>query len=412
MMSYEPPPKIAYVVKRYPRFSETFIVNEILAHERAGWGISIFSLLPPVDGRFQPSITKVSAEVTYLPSKPKSQDVWSSVRNLLENYEDAGRVLAGAIHATPREICQTSALAEHMVAAGINHIHAHFATSSTEVARIASQMTGIPYSFTAHAKDIFHQDVCEEQLKKKIEEASSVVTVSDFNLAHLRSRFPNNSGKFTRIYNGQDLTELSFRAAETNKSKKIVAVGRLVEKKGFADLIGAFAILRETNSIGLTCDILGEGELREQLGKQISDLGLEGVVRLSGATSHDDVVRHMREAAVLVAPCVEAADGDRDGLPTVVLEAMALGTPCITTNVTGLREVIQHNETGFSAPQKNPHALASVIQDAMEDASLRNRMALAARAKIVAEFDVEKNALALRRLFHNGKLASERRRTA
>lgn len=403
-MSSQVRKKLAYVVKRYPRFSETFIVNEILAHERAGWDVSIFSLLPPVDTHFQSSIGEVRAPVTYLPAKPKITDLWSAVREALQNLNDAKEVLATADSATAREVCQAISLAQQVSERRIEHLHAHFATSASEVARLASRLAKTPFSFTAHAKDIFHRDVSAADLDRRIADAATVVTVSDFNVNHLRNEFPLHAEKITRVYNSLNLEQFPFQAGQ-ERPPQIVAVGRLVEKKGFAVLIEACALLASQGS-GVRCKILGYGPLQEELQRQISQLGLTDSVSLTGSTQHRDVIACLRESTLLIAPCVNASDGDRDGLPTVVLEAMALGTPCVGTDVTGMPEVLRDLETGFAVPQSDPAALAAKIRDAIGSVSLRKKVATNARRLIETNFDVDRNAEQLRQVFLDASLAS------
>src|SRR5206468_2033960 len=174
-------PKFAYVVKRYPRFSETFIVNEILAHEAAGCDLEIFSLRPPEDTHFQDAISHVRSPVTYLRAEGlKASDFWQAASALPEFRFDVAR------GEDVRDVYQAVLLAGAIQRNEIRHLHAHFATSATTVARLASLFTGVPYTFTAHAKDIFHQDTQPDDLRRKIHDAADVVTVSDFNVRHLQ----------------------------------------------------------------------------------------------------------------------------------------------------------------------------------------------------------------------------------
>ncbi len=396
-MIQEPARKIGYVVKRYPRYSETFIVNEILAHEAAGERIVIFSMLPPVDTHFQDVISKVRAPVYYLPFEgPKASDIWNAVQ-AVEGMADVNEVIRAASGEVVRDLNQALALARLVKSHGITHLHAHFASSATSIARMASRFTGVPYTFTAHAKDIFHESVEKEDLRRKISEAAGVVTVSDFNVAHLTSEFPDLAAKVHRIYNGLDFGRFPYAPAE-QPARRVISVGRLVEKKGFPVLVQACAILAK-RGVDFDCRIVGNGEEEAKLRDQIKTLGLSDVVELAGPRPQAVIAAEIQQCAVFAAPCIVGDDGNRDGLPTVLLESMALGTPCISTDVTGIPEVIRHNDTGLIVAQNDPAALADAIERLLDDATTRRRLAVAARELIDREFNVHINAARQRELF-------------
>ncbi|MCU0492895.1 MAG: glycosyltransferase family 4 protein [Chloroflexaceae bacterium] len=394
-------PHIGYVVKRYPRFSETFIVNEILAHEAAGWPLSIFALLPPTDAYFQDAIARVRAPVRYLIAERgmRASDFWPSLLAAGQNLPGFWPTVAAASITDARIIYQAAMLAVAVQQQGIEHLHAHFATSATCVARLAASMAGVSFSFTAHAKDIFHQDVSAADLDDKLADAAAVVTVSDFNLAYLRQQHGANASMVQRIYNGLELDRFAYQPPVA-RPPHIVAVGRLVEKKGFADLVDACALLAG-RGVPFTCDIVGAGPLEADLRNQIERLGLEQRVSLLGPRPQSEIISLVQGGALFVAPCVEASDGDRDGLPTVLLEAMALGTPCVATDVTGIPEVLHHGETGLLVPQRNPAALASAMRQLLEAPALGKRLAAAARQRIECEFDIHRNSAQLRDCFRS-----------
>ena len=229
--------KIGYVVKRYPRYSETFIVNEILAHEAAGVELEIFSVLPPEDGHFQDVISRVRAPVTYLPSKGlKVAEFWSVLEQAGEIFPDGWLSLEAARGEDVRYVYQAVVLAREARLRAISHLHAHFATAATTVARLAARFAGLPYTFTAHAKDIFHESVRPAALRPKLADAAVAVTVSDYNLTYLRESYGPAARHVRRIYNGLDLERFPYRSPR-ERPPRIVGVGRLVEKKGFAVLI-------------------------------------------------------------------------------------------------------------------------------------------------------------------------------
>jgi colanic acid/amylovoran biosynthesis glycosyltransferase len=397
------PMRVGYVLKRYPRYSETFIVNEILAHEAAGLAIEIFSLRPPTDGHFQDAIARVRAPVTYLPADGlKAVDLWTAIDEAADVVPGLWSALGAAHGEDGRDVYQAVSLAREARLRGISHLHAHFASAATTVARLAACFAGLPYTFTAHAKDIFHESVRPDDLVVKLSDAAAVVTVSDYNVRYLERAFGPATG-VRRIYNGLDLKRFPYRAPR-DRPPRVVSVGRLVEKKGFADLVEACAILAD-RGCRFTCQIVGTGPLEAELRGQIERLGLEATVELLGPRPQDEIIPLVQGAAVFAAPCVVGADGNRDGLPTVLLEAMALGTPCVSTDVTGIPEVLRDGETGLMVPGHAPAALAAAIERLLGDAELRTRLAAGARALIDHEFDVRRIAADLREVFREVRWA-------
>ena len=393
-------PKIAYVVKRYPRFSETFIVNEILAHEAAGWELEIFSLRPPEDTHFQNAISRVRAPVTYLRTEGlQLDDFWALAARVEREMPGAwsvmGEGLAGG--ASIRDVCKAVFLAQAARARGLAHLHAHFATSAATVARLAAKLTGLPFTFTAHAKDIFHESVDPADLRAKLRDAAAVVTVSDFNVAHLRETFGADAARVRRVFNGLDLALFPY-AAPVERPPRIVAVGRLVEKKGFGDLVEACALLA-ARGCRFEALIVGSGEEEAALRAKIERTGLQGRVVMAGPRPQSEIIHLVQESAVMAAPCVVGRDGNRDGLPTVLLESMALGTPVVSTAVTGIPEVVRDGETGLLVAESSPAELADALERLLDDAALRVRLATGARRLIEEQFDVHANAAELGAIF-------------
>jgi colanic acid/amylovoran biosynthesis glycosyltransferase len=392
-----PPKRVAYVVKRYPRFSETFIVNEILAHEKAELELEIFSLYPPNDTHFQNILSQVRAPVTYITAGGlKAPELWLALQRASEVIPDFFAKLNAVGSELSAELYQAALLARHVRANRLEHVHAHFASSATTVARLAAYFAGVSYTFTAHAKDIFHESVQKEDLAQKLSGAAAVVTVSDFNVHYLQTHFAEATS-VKRIYNGLDLQTFHFEAP-VKRAPRIVGVGRLVEKKGFLDLIEACGLLLK-RGYEFHCEIIGDGEERLKLEQCINDLDLKNHVHLLGARPQQEVIAKLQEVSVFALPCVVGKDGNRDGLPTVLLEAMALGTPCVSTDVTGIPEVLHHEETGLQVPQRNALALADALERLLGDEALRVRLAVNARGLIEREFDIERNAATLRELF-------------
>jgi colanic acid/amylovoran biosynthesis glycosyltransferase len=379
MLSQSRTARVGYVVKRYPRYSETFIVNEILEHEANGLQIDIFSLRPPVDTHFQDAISRVKAGVTYLPQRSsRSTGFWNSLLAAASEMPDVWRVLSETPAIDTETVYHAAHLALNVRQRGITHLHAHFASSPASVASLASAFAGVPFTVTAHAKDVFHESVDHGDLLRKLTSASTVVTVSDFNVDFLRAMFGPESLPVRRIYNGLDLNYFSY-VPPVDRPRRIVAVGRLVEKKGFIHLIDACALLARAG-VTFDCQIIGSGPEQENLRRRVTQLGLDECVHLCGPLPQRDVIELLRSAAVFAAPCVAGTDGNRDGLPTVLLEAMALGTPCISTPVTGIPEVIKHGVTGLMVPEADAHQLATAMEHVLDDNNLARLLSGNARS--------------------------------
>ena len=398
-------PLLGYVAKMYPRFSETFVVNEIRAREAQGERIEVFSLRPPLDGRFHETLADVRARVTYLRyGGLRSSELWDIARTARLTHPGLGRHLADLLSLEAGDAAQALQLSVLVEERGIDHLHAHFGSVSTSVARVAARITGRTYSFTAHAKDIFHEDVDPEDLARKLAEAHHVVTVSDYNLGYLRTAFPEAAQSVRRVYNGLDLDAFQFVSGP--RRREVVAVGRLVEKKGFDVLIDAVAILA-TRGDPVPCVIAGDGPLSEALQERATRAGVEELVGFVGPLPQREIRSLVAGAAVLAAPCVVAPDGNADGLPTVLLEALALGTPCVSTYVTGVPEAVRHDETGLLVPPGDAPALAVALERLLGDSDLRDRFASAGRALVEKEFDVRQQARAMRELLRTANRAAD-----
>jgi len=399
------PLRVGYVTKRYPRYSETFVVAEISAHEAAGLDVEIFSLFPPNDTHFQDAIAHVRAPVCYLPSHGvKAVDLWAALEDAAATLPGMWGELEAARGVDALSVCQAAVLACEVRRRGIGHLHAHFATAPVTVTRLASRLAKVPYTFTAHAKDIFHQSVRPEDLRRKLGDAAAVITVSDYNRDYLIRAYGVAAARVQRIYNGLDLEQFRYESP-MERPPRIAAVGRLVEKKGFADLVEACAILR-ARGVAFRCEIVGTGPLEPALQALVQSHGLEGRVQLLGPRPRYEVIEHVRNAAVLAAPCVVGSDGDRDGLPTVLPEAMALGTPCVATDVTGIPELLKPGDAGLVVPEHDPPALAVALERLLTDPALRERVATQARRRMEADFDVRGTAARLRAVFQAASSAA------
>lgn len=392
---------IAYLLKMYPRFSETFIVNEMLAHEAVGTRITIYSLRPPVDGRFHATYAQVQGEVHYVPDGDMRHTLfWHALHDAAARYPQLWSALQENPHLGAREIVQAIWLADALTQIGQRPdcIHAHFGSIATSVAWLVNRLTGIPYVFTAHAKDIYQEEVIAEDLRRKMRDAQHVITVSDFNVKYLTGSIGVAPAKVKRVYNGLDLDSFPYTSPRV-RPRRLVAVGRLVEKKGFDVLVAACALLAAADT-PIPCEIIGAGPLEADLRAQIETLGVGEWVTLRGPQPQHIVKAAVQKAAGFVAPCVVGSDGNRDGLPTVLLEAMALGTPTISTDVTGIPEILVHEQSGLMVAQHDAAGLAAAMLRLVEDGELRAQLAEAARARIEVDFDIQRNAAQIRKLYH------------
>lgn len=390
--------KIGYVCKRYPRFSETFIVNEILAHEAAGQELEIFSLRPSDETHFQDNLSRVRTAVTRIKDRPKpSGHLWDVIQAAAARYPAGVTRLLAEPGTDMEDVYQALQLAVLCHDRGVVLLHAHFATIATTVARLAGMVANIPYSVTAHAKDIYCDYSETQDLPVKMRDAAQVITVSDFNLAHLAQSYGLDSTRLSRLYNGIETDRFSWQAP-SGQSKRILAVGRLVEKKGFHILIESMLLLKE-QGIDATCDIIGGGEDEARLRQQIEASGLEDRITLLGPMPQRDIIQRMRDAALMACPCVVGRDGNRDGLPTVLIEAMALGLPCVSTDVVGIPELVRDGDTGLCVAEGDPIALADAMARLLADTDLRLTLSKNARDLIANEFEISHNAKTQRQIF-------------
>lgn len=400
-MSPEPTRRIGYVVKCYPRFSETFIVREILAREAAGDDIAIAALRTTTDTRFHALLARVQAPVTWMPREVKGHTrLWEALGRLRRLRTDAGLgpIPGPALDAMFDEESDVAAQAVHVACWALendrDHLHAHFASICGRTTRVAAALAGLTWTLTAHAKDIFHGDNDPDRLRAVLTDADAVVGVSDMTAEWIRTLAPES--RVVRIYNGMDLEELTW-SSPAERPPRIVGVGRLVAKKGWPDFLAAIADLRAAGH-PVTADIAGSGPLEAELRAHSTALGLDDVVTWHGPMPQHQVIDLIRSGTAFAAPCVVADDGDRDGLPTVLLESMALGTPVVGTPVAGIPEAVLHESTGLVVPEHDSDALGDALTRLLGDGELRLRLARAARTHIERHFDIHDQARHLRSL--------------
>ncbi|MBC7249090.1 MAG: glycosyltransferase [Anaerolineae bacterium] len=395
---------VVYLIGCYPSITLTFIEREICALEEQGVSINIISMVRPQEDEVLEEARWRIPHIFYTrPVRPAlllralarhaltaPVTFWSTFAWLLTRPHPS-------LHArlkTVLHFAQGVYVAEYLRRRGGDHLHAHFADRATVIALVASRLLGLSFSFTAHAKDIYAEDVF---LADKVAESAFVVTCTEANASYLR-QIASSPEKIYRSYHGLPLSQLPFRVSEPQTVPLILSVGRLVEKKGFSHLLDACAILRD-RGIAFHCMIIGEGPERTRLERQRALLGLNDLVSLPGSQPFAEVVTAMRCAAVFVQPSVIAQNNDRDGIPNVVLEAMAMGVPIVSTEVSAIPEVVQHDVTGLLVPQRDAVALAEALARLLSDAALRAHLVRQARRLVQANFDVGRNVVQLRELF-------------
>ena len=390
---------VAVLVKGWPRLSETFIAQEILALERRGIDIVIVSLRRPTDRFTHPIHAEIRAPVRYLPeylheAPARVFRAWRAARRLPGYRRARSMWLADLVRDRTanrvRRFGQALVLASE--AGRLDSIHAHFLHTPASVARYASTMLGIGWSFSAHAKDVWTTPTWEK--REKLADARFGVTCTRANLDHLAALAPSPDA-IELVYHGLDhgrfpacVTQRPLRdGSDPLEPVRVLSVGRLVEKKGFDDLLEALAMLPP--ALAWTLDVVGGGPLEAQLRRQASALGLEGRVRWHGSLPHDRVVEHFCAADVFALASRVTADGDRDGLPNVLMEAQLLGAACVTTRVSAIPELIDHDVNGLLVPPGDTAALAAGLRRAMAEPALRARLAEAGRQVVTTRFSFE-----------------------
>ena len=389
---------IAYVMKRYPRLSETFILNEIRAMERLGARLHLFSLLQPEPPPHHPMVAEIAAPLTAPPAEPGAKlRAFAAAHGRMIAARPLGYLAALARAAwwsaqapRPASVWKQFARGGFVAAAcrraGVRHIHAHFANAPAAVARFASLMAGIPFSFTAHAKDLYLTP--RRVIWRRARAASFVATCTEYNAMYLRDIMGADSGRIARVYHGIDLGLFAPRPpAAAGAAPLILSVGRLVPKKGHDDLIAALARLRD-RGIGFRAILVGAGPLRAALAEQIESLDLADRVSLRGAMTHAELIALYRQADLFALAPRIAEDGDRDGIPNVIAEAMATGVPVVATAISGIPELVQDGVTGRLVPPRDPAALAGAMAVLLADPAEAQRLAAAGRARLERDFDL------------------------
>ena len=401
--------RVGYIVKRFPRASETFIAQEILGLERLGVEVVVFALRPNDQSVNHEWLDQIAAPVhTFEPQSFST--CWRSLQKRSRLSEECRESVHTALLATfdhprrsgKRYLVESWWIAELCRDLRVQHLHAHFANHPTFVAMLSHLIADVPYSFTAHAKDIYLDGPSLEVWQQQLDRAAFAVTVSRSNRMYLESVLGTQaSRKVCMVYNGVDLDRIGPRQKpRSGNGKRVVFASRLIEKKG-ADLLieAAHQIVQDDPAVEFT--IIGDGEQRSLLERQVAALGISDNVRFTGLLPHQEVVSRVTGSDLFVLPSRVAVDGDRDALPTVLLEAMAAGVPCISTPINGIPEIIDPGQTGLIVPEDDPGRLAEAIGQLLGDFACRQRMGLAGRLKAERQFDLRSSTVRLLELFES-----------
>lgn len=400
------PQVMAYVLLWFPLSSETFIFREIVQLRALGLDIRVYTMYGAALRGCSREMRAYDGPVTRMGVRALFRILGAFFRELRKRPRLVWRLMREGFFRRMRNLealgenlwCFMAGflLAEDSLRDGVTLIHSSWANGPATAAWVASRLTGIPFAFTGRAGDIYPEDGL---LREKSRDARFIRTNNAANVAWL-SRFcpPGEEDKVRLVYNSLTFTEREPCGIPMRAPYRLLAVGRFARTKGFPELITALARLRRER-VPVRLTLVGDGAWRGRLTRQIRRLGLEGCVDLPGFVPHDELKRFRLTHDMLVVPSVVHTNGDRDGIPNVIMEALSTGMPVVATDVCGIAEVIRDGETGLLVPQRDPAALANAIRAMLADREAAQAMAQAGRALVEAMFDRDRNIAALRDLY-------------
>jgi glycosyltransferase involved in cell wall biosynthesis len=395
--------RIAYVMSRFPKLTETFVLYELLALERRGHSVEVYPLLRVRDGPAHPEAERVAAEATYLPFLSIA-----IARSQLRYLRHSPRAYLGTLGAVLRHTWGNRNFflggvaifpkAVHIAALlddRVDHIHCHFANHPATTGYIVHRLTGIPFSFTAHGSDLH---VSQHMLCEKVRAAAFVIAISDYNRRFIVEACGVEAARKVEVVRcGVDTSAFRPREARAaSDSLRILCVASLEEVKGQAHLLEACRILL-AGGTPVTCTLVGSGPCEPRLRRQVAMRGLAEVVRFAGPRTQPQVVELLRHADVAVAPSVETARGDREGIPVALMEAMSAGLPVVASDLSGIPELVEHGRTGLLVPPAAASALAAALQRLSDDPDLRQRLGREGRRAVLERFDLARSIEQLER---------------
>ena len=393
-------------MSRFPKLTETFILYEILALQELGVQVEVYPLVRERTSVMQPEHAAVVARAHYQPfiSLPillsqlyflarRPGAYLSTLAAVIRATWGSRNFLVGAIGIFPKAAHIARLLERELV----THVHCHFANHPAVAGFIIRRLAGIPFSFTAHGSDL-HVD--RHMLCQKVREARFVVPISSFNREVIVGECGEaHRHKLVVIHCGVDTSVFRPNPAPRSDDRfTILCIGTLHEVKGQTYLVEACRLLDE-KGIDFTCHLVGDGEDREALTRQIGEAGLTGRVVLHGQRTRTEIAELLSRTDVLVAPSVPTSEGKREGIPVVLMEAMSSGVPVVASDLSGIPELVEDGRTGLLAPPRDAAAIARCLIELHEDRELRDRLGTAAREKVCREFDVRSNAAQLAEQF-------------
>jgi colanic acid/amylovoran biosynthesis glycosyltransferase len=398
--------KVAYIMSRFPKLTETFVLYEMIAMQREGVQVETYPLLREKADVVHPDAAPFVAAAHFQPfiSFPilranlhfllrKLGVYLGTLWTLLRANWGSFRFFTGVLGIFPKSVL----FAYQMKAENIDHVHAHFASHPAAAAFIIHRLVGIPYSFTAHGSDL-HRD--RHMLREKVEEAAFVVAISNYNkeliVSECQGKFRD---KVVVVHCGVDTEVFQDHSSvvahdHAHHPFTIVCVGSLHEVKGQAYLIEACANLQK-KELDFVCHFVGDGPDRKSLTSLAEQLGISTKVHFHGQQTREKIARILQGADVLVAPSVPTSDGRREGIPVVLIEAMSSGVPVIASNLSGIPELVIHEKTGLLTPPRDSAAVTNALERYYHDPALRKQLGHSGRQKVTQEFDLYKNATRL-----------------
>ena len=386
-------PRLAYLFSRYPVISQTFVDNEILGLEAAGWDVIICALHPPRDGLRHPRLSGLRAPILHAPPPEMRKGIESDLiargRWPKKFIADHARVFGEETR--PELSCRNAAhFAELLPRLGVDHVHLHFANRATHAALMLKEMAGMPFSFTPQAQDFLVDISSPELLGEMCRQAEFVVVACDWASDELIKLVPGVSGKVKRIYNGIDPTPYPHaHPAPGGGVLKIASVGRLIEFKGFHHLIAAIALVR-ARGVTVQLDLMGDGPWRERLENQVKELGLSGQVVFHGSVKIDQMRECYARVDAFVLACIEDAKGAMDVFPTVITEAMLSWLPVVSCRIAGVPEQVIEGATGFVTEPADEKGLAEALYRLATEPGLAAHMGAAGHQRAMDLFAIDK----------------------
>ncbi|MBN47214.1 MULTISPECIES: glycosyltransferase [unclassified Methylophaga] len=403
--------RIAYLAPEIPALSATFVYNEILELGKQGVYVKPFSVHRPIHIAAETSLSELKNEVFHLYETSKRQVLLDNLAMLATNavgyLKAIGRLSVDVIRqglisrsafGLGYRFFYAATLAKQLKQARIQHLHVHFAHIPTDIAMYAAPIAGIEFSVQAHANDLFERGWL---LKQKVERSAFFATISNFNQQFL-DNFQADSNKIKIVRCGVDQSwQPPVKSSQKNDIFTIGTVGRLVEKKGIDTLISAIAgLIKDGRKVSLK--IAGNGPLEMALKDQVASLALtEESVQFVGALPHDQVAKFISGLDVFVLPCKKDSNGDMDGIPVVLMEAMLCEVPVISTELSGIPELVINNLSGLTVPPENDIELSKAIVQIMDSSDTRLRIISGGKQRVEDEFLLNKNVARLLKLIQS-----------